>query len=210
MNFSKRYIKIYTFLSVCLIACIIGGTIFYKNIASSKITDNIPINYIDGVNAFDASNLSEVVGFCDYVFVGKVNSELGNVYNSIFPKTQYNVTVIDDIKGNLSSYGEVTINKVGGLSEDKSEIILSENDFLPEQGEIYIFTAFVSGNGELCVQGENSNVLISDSENLLDTNKSESINKLIDNIQNHDSYKNFKNAKAKEKVYNKKRFDYKP
>ncbi|MGB8452487.1 MAG: hypothetical protein WCD89_09150 [Anaerocolumna sp.] len=63
----------------------------------------------------------------------------GTDYSSNFPETRYNVKVINNIKGELPLDTTVQVDKEGGISEDSSCYILYGNDFLPEEGEYYIF-----------------------------------------------------------------------
>lgn len=86
-------------------------------------------------NAFDTSDPRKLVGFSDNVFIGKVMKQDGEKSLSGYPETQFNVEVIENIKGELT--GTVKVNQQGGYSWNK--LILFDNDPLLVEGKTYLF-----------------------------------------------------------------------
>ncbi|WP_226002355.1 hypothetical protein [Paenibacillus sp. BJ-4] len=66
--------------------------------------------------------------------------------------------MLDNVKGDLQKDVSILIQKSGGLSEDKSTYLLYNDDFLPQKGKAYVFTAAVQPHGSLLVSGPNSNI----------------------------------------------------
>lgn len=159
--------------------CIVGSVFTIGLMASfvwnnqSKNT-NIPISEIRGTFAIDYDNLNAVVGDADYVFVGKVVTEEGTIYkDSVMiedkdgkdveissPYTNYTVSVIENIKGNLTTETPINIQKFGGLSKDKSEYFIYEGDELPIVDDTYIFYVYAQPDGSLLASGPVSNTPI--------------------------------------------------
>ena len=52
----------------------------------------------------------------------------------------------------------ITITKAGGLSET-GDLVLYENDSLPDVGKVYVMTASAQPDGSLLVSGPNSSKL---------------------------------------------------
>ncbi|KGL38156.1 hypothetical protein BMT55_09710 [Listeria newyorkensis] len=139
-------------------------------------TDKIPTSYMHGSFVIDVDNPEATVGFSDYTFIGYVNKKTGTRYEDAqtmeqengstkeasTPYTQYSVTVIENIKGELEQDKEISLEKAGGINEENTEYFLYEEDSLPSQGKYYIFTANAQDDGSLLVSGPNSNVLIDD------------------------------------------------
>lgn len=160
----------------------------------SKKSDvtNLETKYLSPFYAVDMDNPEEVVGFCTNVFVGYVEEMTDTYYISNIPYTRYDVRVINNIKGELPLDTTVQVNKEGGISEDLSYYMLIENDFLPSEGEYYIFNVRERiEDGSYTASGVNTAVLINDidmqsveatitSDNLNDSN----INSVMDDIVN--------------------------
>ena len=106
---------------------------------------------------FDLGNPDLFVAFCDYVLVGRVERRVGTRYpgsegSSSFPLTDYDVTVLEVIKGNLEVGRKILITKDGGISKDRSHVkLFDENDFMPEAGGIYVFVVGVEQDGKTLV-----------------------------------------------------------
>ena len=119
--------------------------------------DGLPKSVGTGSYAFDVSNPDLVVAFRDYVVVGRIDEYVGTRYPDSLsdpqgdyrvdiraPQTDYEVTILEVIKGNLKAGQKVPITKNGGIAKDKSRVILDgEGDFLPEVGGVYIFVVSV-------------------------------------------------------------------
>ena len=132
----------------------------------------VKTSYIEGSFAINYNDLNQVVGSADYVFVGTVESDEGTVYKNYVtmeteyegtkevgtPYSNYMVTVIENIKGNLITEKPIPVQKSGGLSEDGTTIYLYEGDELPIIGGTYIFFAYAQQDGSLLISGPVSNI----------------------------------------------------
>ena len=132
----------------------------------------VKTSYIEGSFAINYNDLNQVVGSADYVFVGTVESDEGTVYKDYVtmetenggtkevgtPYSNYMVTVIENIKGNLITEKPIPVQKSGGLSKDGTTIYLYEGDELPVVGGTYIFFAYAQQDGSLLISGPISNV----------------------------------------------------
>ncbi|MBA4496085.1 hypothetical protein ACFO25_16495 [Paenactinomyces guangxiensis] len=85
----------------------------------------------------DLNDPRKLAGLAENIFVGKVISQAGTKSLSQLPETQFNVEVIQNIKGNLS--GTVLVNQQGGYNQDQ-ELVLVENDPLLKPGHTYLFS----------------------------------------------------------------------
>lgn len=133
----------------------------------------------------DVDNPDEVVEDADYVFVGKVTEETGTIYKNKTPieqedgsieyigeaYTNYKVEVISNLKNELTLNKEIALEKQGGIREDGSAYDVFEDDQLPEEGEIYIFTAYTQDDGSLLVAGGNSTISFDEKTKNIDTEK---------------------------------------
>jgi hypothetical protein len=165
----------------------------------SNLNKSIPSDSIQAEYAIDVNNPAAVVGEGDYVFVGKVSKEIGTKYENYVPKehsdgsitfigtayTNYQVLVIDNIKNALITDEPITISKKGGIREDGSAYDIFEDDELPEAGKYYIFIANTQSDGTLLVSGANSNILIDEPSNKLQT---------VEAIEQTEEFKIYKDA----------------
>ncbi|MGN1443925.1 MAG: hypothetical protein ACI4XE_08750 [Acutalibacteraceae bacterium] len=123
----------------------------------------LPVNYSKYVYAFDPLDLEACVGSADYVFVGKIEKLVGTTYTdasylengklTATPWTNYEVTVIKNIKGDLETGQTIPIRKFGGVAYGEEYLELIQDDTLPTVGETYIFLSDVDEKGELYVSG---------------------------------------------------------
>lgn len=132
----------------------------------------VKTSYMEGDFAINYNDLNQVVGSADYVFVGTVESDEGTVYKNYVtmetenggtkevgtPYSNYMVTVIENIKGNLITEKPVPVQKYGGLSEDGTTIYLYLGDELPMVDATYIFFAYAQQDGSLLISGPVSNI----------------------------------------------------
>jgi hypothetical protein len=150
------------------ISAILAITLFVgyliKNSVSNKKTTISRLNASYSINTND---LTEIVGDADYVFVAYVNKELNTIYkhqadinDEGLPYTNYSITVIDNIKGNLKKNTEIDIQKAGGLSKDGTTYFLYENDELLKEGKYYIISAYAQTDGLLLISGPNSSLML--------------------------------------------------
>ena len=131
--------------------------------------DSVQKNYRQGVLAYNYKDKAKHVGFMDNVFVGKVESLVGTSYTDVSIKddmvygtswTNYKVTVLKNIKGNLKENATIPIRKWAGLNFDNTLLTIDEYDIMPKEGYIYIFCAFVDEDGELYISCNESNILL--------------------------------------------------
>ena len=124
----KKKLKwIIPLLVVCLIVS--GSLIYFYVIKEPTVV------YNSVVYAFNIDNPREFAGFADYVFVGQVEEKIGTERRDDGPYTQYKVTVLNNLKGELITDKPIILNKHGGLIKEKNVLSLLEEDFLPEDGE---------------------------------------------------------------------------
>lgn len=158
-------------LSFALLVILFTGFSKSEANVSTKKSADLPINYLHATFSINVDDLKAVVGDADYVFVGYVDQLLGTEYKNPVtldtengtktvssPYTNYSITVLDNIKGELQKEVSNPVQKSGGLSEDGASVILYENDSLPEANKTYIFLAYAQPDGSLLVSGPKSNV----------------------------------------------------
>lgn len=132
--------------------------------------NRIPTKIVYTPSADTAVNLDdprEVVGVKEYVFVAKVE-EIHDYYteklNRAFPDiihyydrefTECVVTVVANIKGELEKGQTLSFYKTGGIAPDRSCVVLSRNDIMPEKGKYYIFTGGAHADGTMTGGGTN-------------------------------------------------------
>lgn len=100
---------------------------------------------MEGSLAFNASNRRKLVGASDHVFVGRVLKKVSSKgtqalkpipgVDSTTPDTQFEVEVVNNIKGNL--HGKVTVSQHGGRDKN-GQLVLLEKDPLFEPGKVYV------------------------------------------------------------------------
>ncbi len=74
--------------------------------------------FVEPLWVIDRSNDAELVGWAEDVFLGRVARKLGQIEECGWPDTQFEVHVLEVIKGSLS--GVVTVNQQGGYRKDGS------------------------------------------------------------------------------------------
>lgn len=91
----------------------------------------------------DFSNDRELMGASHNVFVGKIIAEAGNKESGIGPETQFEVEIIENIKGNLSD--TILISQAGGYRDGTLYIVeddiagpSEDKDYLLQVGSIYL------------------------------------------------------------------------
>lgn len=115
-----------------------------------------PIEELHAAYTIDMSNKQAVVEAADDIFVAKVIEAGAVVYeNKDTPYSSYEVNVTQVLKGNLTKQ-RLTLQKLGGISQDGTRYIQLEDDLLPEVGGYYLFLAFRQTDGKLLVSGANT------------------------------------------------------
>ena len=138
------------------------------------LVDEPTISVMPGCYSIDVQNHRELAGDADYVIKGQVvrtldteyrhpvegENEDGSIKILTDPYTNYEVQVLENLKGSLNMEGPIIIAKNGGVREDNSEYVLYENDLLPEEGNTYIFYVYAQEDGSNGVSGQNSTIPI--------------------------------------------------
>ena len=143
---------------------------------------------------FDLNNKAEYVGFSDYVFVGKVEKVTyggkysNNIYypkgsfcpdDAVIPFTEYEVTVLKNIKGQLKTDQMITVKKHAGINVDTNVFSVLKGDVMPIENEEYIFLTRATKNGELVILDPYGNIALSDRGNNIFLNENASL--FVDN-----------------------------
>lgn len=177
------------FLTVCAI-CVCAVIVLFAFNYNTK-TDNIDlsqfeISYIKASTPlFDLSDKSLYVGYSDYVFVGKVENVVyggkyakGKYYpngtittdNIAIPYTEYEITVIKDIKGNLTEGNTVFVKKHAGIDLSRNILNILQGDIMPNSGEEYIFLVRALPSGDLVTIDPLGNIALNENTNNIVTN----------------------------------------
>lgn len=100
-------------------------------------------------HAFSGSDDSDLVGFSDNVFVGRVEERVGST--GVTParpwgSTRFSVEVLENVKGRLG--GGVTVGQDGAYDKGRGCVALAEDDPLLRPGqEVMLFTRRDEGRG---------------------------------------------------------------
>ena len=105
----------------------------------------INMAHTDVQYAADFSDDKVLIGASHNVFIGKVIRQVGTKERGIGPETQFQVTVIDNIKGDL--HGTVTVDQQGGykggtlyvVGDDTESPVKGGNGYLLQPGSTYLF-----------------------------------------------------------------------
>lgn len=147
--------KIVLLVLVSFIALLAISFIIRNHLISSKDPEYA---IVTGEFSYDTDKPNEVIGAADYAFVAYIDELKDTSYEYTYakegsitrkfddPYTNYNITVLRNIKGNLKIDESIPITKRGGLKKNKT-IQLFEDDELPVEDKIYIITAYANENG---------------------------------------------------------------
>jgi hypothetical protein len=97
-----------------------------------------PISHVETLSVTDMSDDRKLVGWADDVFVGTVIDLDGRTTEGPLPETQYDVSVVDAIKGELT--GDVVVSQQGGVTEGGTTVVVNDDDPL-EVGLTYLFAS---------------------------------------------------------------------
>jgi len=151
------------------------------------ISDKTPIDPFQVTFVYDITKLEKVIGFSDYVFVGKVTGYLGTINDtpSGIPETLYSVSVLENIKGNLITNKNIELLKDGGLSENRKRKSMLVGDTMPKIGDYYIFLVFASKDGEIkATHGKTVNKI----ENIRDFYEDDEYKKVLQAYENEEVF----------------------
>lgn len=150
------FIVIFIF-SVALTGC--GGKTASGSEQSQRDTATIAASYI-----YDVRDMNARVGDSDYVFVANVVKKDASTETPEdgIPYTNYELQVLENIKGNLTVNETIPLKKEGGYLESEKITYVYEDDFLPEEGQLCVFLTRAGEDGTLYASGENSTILLKD------------------------------------------------
>ena len=94
-----------------------------------------PTNYAYVQYITDFSDDRKLAGFADDVFFGRVERRSGQVAGPI-PRTQFQVTVLETVKGSLS--GSVVVSQEGGTGPFCIKSRMADDPHLMEPGKSYL------------------------------------------------------------------------
>lgn len=124
--------------------------------------ENMIIDYV-----YDVSDIAKNAGWADYVFIAEVNKVRGVRYSDVWlseklylhsePRTEYEITVKQNLKGNLKTEEPITLFKGEGVYLHHKMTNLYQGDMLPDEGHCYLFLASSGEDGELYTHGGHGN-----------------------------------------------------
>lgn len=160
-------------LTICLIIiylfifCSCTSSLTTEEEYDLLVSNELPIDTIYATFVYENDKLINVIGFSDYVFLGKVKEYKETITDtpSKIPETVYVVKVIENIKGNLTTDNNIEVIKSGGLSEDYKTKVIFEDDLLPEINCNYIFLVCASEDGKTSATGANTTMKIENTDN---------------------------------------------
>ena len=164
----KRFFLI---VSILVIISIIVTFLVLLNAEESNRNYNekfadLPRHNMEYTYALDVSSPEIAVDFYPYVFIAKVNKVLTTEYRNpteveltpdgsetkiIYePYTIYDITVIENLKGEIIENSNITIEQVGGVSKNHDYTIFPTNMGFLKENYYYILLAYATANtGEL-------------------------------------------------------------
>ena len=94
-----------------------------------------PTNYahVQYITVF--SDDRKLAGFSDDVFFGRIERRLGQVSGPV-PRTQFQVTVLETLKGSVS--GSVVVSQEGGTGRFCIKSRMADDPYLMESGKSYL------------------------------------------------------------------------
>lgn len=166
------------FLAFSLVALLTVGIFAFAAISNTDFLNDdndAQVKHMQALYSIDVSDPAALAGDADYVFIGKVDKQVGTTYKHPIqkedgkggykevadPYTDYSVTVYENLKGELVLDQPIPVQKEGGISKDGKYYKLFENDELLKVGGLYIFYGYAqSVDGSILVSGENSTIAL--------------------------------------------------
>jgi hypothetical protein len=118
--------------------------------------DGMPVEYVSASYVVDMSDPVITATEVDYVFVGRIESELGVEQPfgvGSVPVTQYSVRVLENLKGDLVQDVPIEVKTNGGYDGTARKYVLMEGESLPLVGACYLLAAFTQEDGALLLSG---------------------------------------------------------
>lgn len=146
MKYNKKIIL----LIICII--ILGAIMGYISIKNNFYYNDKKSTISHAMRLYDTSNKELAVQMSDYIFVAKINSILKTDYRNPIetetsnnqkiiiktPYTIYEITVLENLKGNLIKNTPIEFVQYGGINEDGKSYTLLDNTPLLNVGEYYL------------------------------------------------------------------------
>ncbi|MDD2212992.1 MAG: hypothetical protein PHR21_00375 [Oscillospiraceae bacterium] len=146
-----------------LILLLVVAGVGVQFLAGSK---TIPVDYLDTSYSINVTDPRALMGDADYCIVARVDKLLDTDYRwpsdlegktVTSPYTQYEVTIVQSIKGELPEGTALDLYKAGGIAEDGSRYYLYEDDYLPAVGSTAVFFLYAqAADGSLLASGQGS------------------------------------------------------
>lgn len=177
--------KVYSIIIFTLVLAFVA----IINISNSK--KDLPIYSTSAMWLYDTSTPEKAMGISDYAFVAKINKVLKTEYkNSVMletslngknktvydPYTVYEITVIENIKGEIITNKPIELMQYGGLNYDGKSYTLLENSELLIPGNYYILLSNVWPEENILETSEPTRI-INLGDNLAATNSVRNITK---------------------------------
>lgn len=141
MNPKKE--KIFKYIAIaCVILSTLVAIISYNLWKFQKRENDVNWSRVSPISLSYPADFSRddiLVGASQNVFVGKVLTQTGNKKTEVGPRTQYQVEVISNIKGELDN--TITLDMLGGYDEGGHLFVVDEykpEDFLLRPGTTYL------------------------------------------------------------------------
>lgn len=90
---------------------------------------------VEALHITDLRDDRRLVGVVANVFVGRVVAQIGTTLRDELPQTQFQIEVLENIKGSLG--GRAVVNQQGGKVGDR--LVLVDGDPLLRPGQVYLF-----------------------------------------------------------------------
>lgn len=118
----------------------------YCNFLASKNIDTylgLPIYISLDSKMYDTSTIEGAIKYSDYAFIAKVNGikTTEYKYDDKWPYTIYDISINNNISGELITSKNIELIQYGGLNYDKKSYIFSEGEKYLNEGHYYFFTA---------------------------------------------------------------------
>ncbi len=138
-----------------IIIAIVVVIVLFATTVLILLNRDLEVNLIESKYSIDINDPEAVVEYADYVFVGYINEKINTEYiypdeETAEPFTNFSVSVIKNIKGQLIGDKEIVLKKIGGVSKSGKEFYkYGENDVFPEKGKLYVILATGDEEGNL-------------------------------------------------------------
>ena len=158
----KRIITLILFVNVIgLSVYIVSENMNKSTLKVAYYLNGLPVYNSHAAYAYDVSSPEKAYAASRYVFIAKINGFNRTEYENIEiiekglfsskrvsdPITIYNISVIQNIKGNLITRKEIELKQYGGINEDKKSYTFVENGHFLEEGSYYLFLTGTDVNG---------------------------------------------------------------